>query len=80
MNSQEMKAIRMSLELNQSEFADVIGRARRSVVGWEGGDPIPKLVALVVRYIDKYGLPETALSGGAAGARATPTSGTPTSS
>lgn len=46
----------------QSRLAETVGRDRSSVTRWlTGGAPPPPDVSLLIRYMLRYGTPETAL-------------------
>lgn len=46
----------------QSRLAEVLGYDRSSVTRWlSGAVPVPRHASLLVRYMQRYGLPEQAL-------------------
>lgn len=63
MKPSELKAARHRLGLSAQGMADALGIADgRTVRHWESGArPVTRPVALLVRYMLKYGLPDKAL-------------------
>lgn len=62
MNQEELKSARESFGLSQGEFAQELGKSIRTYGEWERGKyEVPDSVALLVRYILRYGLPRDAL-------------------
>lgn len=66
MTPAEVRAARKSLGLTQSALADLLGRGTRAIQWWEQDDAperqrIPSDTALLLRYMVRYGMPETAL-------------------
>lgn len=64
----EVRAHRKSLRLTQPQLADRFGIAVRTLKYWEDETApeqrrIPRSDALLLRYMVKFGLPETALKG-----------------
>lgn len=68
MTGAEARAIRKKLGLDQAELAAVIGlsptNGERAVSRWETEPAeVRRPTALLLRYFERYGLPETALAG-----------------
>lgn len=68
MTPAEIRDARKSLGLTQTALAALLGRRTRAVQYWEADDAppgqgAPADVALLLRYMLRYGLPEEALKG-----------------
>jgi transcriptional regulator with XRE-family HTH domain len=61
MNHREFRAIREEAKLSQQKLGDLIGRTGRQIRDYESGNAeIPPYVDLLMRYFDRFGLPDQA--------------------